>query len=232
MEKCPSVRRQKGGRQAPIVMEEDFDNESTTSDTQTSYRQSSILNSPETNEQNDGSTDIIDGYPIYDNQEACIVYKLAYAGFNEANIHMKVTADYNLVIRAKKRCQGSNLTREFERTIQLEPELDADVIVRNKFYKGVLTINIFKKNHFEETYNDDGKLAKLTSDFKRHRRESVKIELSAENVIVVKYFDLSLQRECMRTYQLPAYDQSEVQMAMRLHTDGVLSVHFDYDYYN
>ncbi len=143
--------------------------------------------------------------------------------------------------------------REFKREIQLEPEVDAGLI-KNLLYEGVLTLKIPKPNRldgsgsvsnqhnlhspngFREFYTDDGKLAKLTSDFKGFSPDNVKIVLSANNVLKLNAFqeDTSahpphskgtVKKECSRQYTLPAWVQPE-QMRAIMSRDGVLTVDF------
>jgi len=141
--------------------------------------------------------------------------------------------------------------REFKREIQLEPEVDAGLI-KNLLYEGVLTLKIPKPNRqdgngslsnqhnlhspngFREFYTDDGKLAKLTSDFKGFSPDNVKIVLSANNVLKLNAYQEdsstghskgTVKKECSRQYTLPAWIQPE-QMRAIMSRDGVLTVDF------
>ena len=87
---------------------------------------------------------------------------------------------------------------------------------------------------FREFYSDNGKLAKLTSDFRGYNPENVKIILSANNVLKVtaQQFEAtspgtkgSVQKECTRQYTLPGWIQPE-QMKAIMSRDGILTVDF------
>lgn len=143
--------------------------------------------------------------------------------------------------------------REFKREIQLEPEVDANLI-KNLLFEGVLTLKIPKPNRsdgngsmsnqhnlhspngFQEFYTDDGKLAKLTSDFKGFSPENVKIVLSANNVLKLNAVQQdssssaanskgTVKKECSRQYTLPAWIQPE-QMRAIMSREGILTVDF------
>jgi HSP20 family molecular chaperone IbpA len=83
--------------------------------------------------------ELIEGYPLYDNNEACVVYKFNLNEFNESEIHLKVTNEHILNIAAL----GENFL-SFEREILLEPEVDTKLATKKIFQDGVLTVKIPK----------------------------------------------------------------------------------------
>lgn len=199
--------------------------------------------------------ELIPGYPVYDNKEGCVVYKFDFSGFDQSEIHLTITVDRTLEIKACKEAQDhlGKTYREFKREIQLEPEVDANLI-KNLLFEGILTLKIPKPNRldgngslsnnhnlhspngFQEFYTDDGKLAKLTSDFKGFSPENVKIVLSANNVLKLSAVQQdtsvsspnskgTVKKECSRQYTLPAWIQPE-QMRAIMSRDGVLTVDF------
>lgn len=199
--------------------------------------------------------ELISGYPIYDNKEGCVIYKFDFSGFDQSEIHLTITVDRTLEIKACRESQDhlGKVYREFKREIQLEPEVDANLI-KNLLYEGVLTLKIPKPNRsdgngslsnqhnlhspngFQEFYTDDGKLAKLTSDFKGFSPENVKIVLSANNVLKLNAFQQdssvtspnskgTVKKECSRQYTLPTWIQPE-QMRAIMSRDGILTVDF------
>lgn len=127
--------------------------------------------------------ELLDGYPIYDNNESCVVYKFDLSGFDQSEIHLTITVDRTLEIKACKEQVDhlGKVYREFKREIALEQEVDASLI-KNVLHEGILTLKIPKANRpdglgslsnnhnlqtpngFKEIYNDDGKLAKLNAD--------------------------------------------------------------------
>ena len=197
--------------------------------------------------------ELISGYPVYDKNEGCVIYKFDLSGFSETEIQLTITVDRTLEIKASKETTDhlGKVYREFKREIQLEPEVDANLI-KNLFYEGILTIKIPKPNRadgkgsitnshnlqapsgFQEIYNDDGKLAKLTSDFRGYSPENVKIVLSGNNVLKVhaQQFDQSptskgtVLKECTRQYTLPDWVKSD-QMKAIMSRDGILTVEFN-----
>ena len=201
--------------------------------------------------------ELIPGYPVYDNVEGCVVYKFDLNGFDQSEIHLTITVDRTLEIKACKESTDhlGKIYREFKREIQLEPEVDANLI-KNLLHEGILTLKIPKPNKpdgagslsnahnlnapngggFREFYNDSGKLAKLTSDFRGFNPENVKIILSANNVLKVTAQQLdttaanaakggTVQKECTRQYTLPSWIQPE-QMKAIMSRDGILTVDF------
>lgn len=199
--------------------------------------------------------ELISGYPVYDNKEGCVIYKFDFSGFDQSEIHLTITVDRTLEIKACKESQDhlGKVYREFKREIQLEPEVDANLI-KNLLYEGILTLKIPKANRldgngsmsnnhnlhspngFQEFYTDDGKLAKLTSDFKGFSPENVKIVLSANNVLKLNAVQQdssitspnskgTVKKECNRQYTLPAWIQPE-QMRAIMSRDGILTVDF------
>lgn len=215
-------------------------------------------NTPLVNINNQSSTpELISGYPVYDNKEGCVVYKFDFSGFDQSEIHLTITVDRTLEIKAcRESCDHlGKVYREFKREIQLEPEVDANLI-KNLLYEGVLTLKIPKPNRsdgngsmsnnhnlhspngFQEFYNDDGKLARLTSDFKGFSPENVKIVLSTNNVLKLSAHQQdssansnsssnkgTVKRECNRQYTLPSWIQPE-QMRAIMSRDGVLTIDF------
>lgn len=196
--------------------------------------------------------ELINGYPIYDRHEGCVVYKFDLSGFDQNEIALTITADRTLEIKASKE-QNDNLGKvykEFKREIQLEPEVDANLI-KNLLFEGILTLKIPKPNRpdgqgsltnthnlhapngFREIYTDDGKLAKLVTDFQGYNPENVKIVLSANNVLKVSAQQsetapgghVTTQRECSRQYTLPAWILPE-QMKAIMSRDGLLTIDF------
>ena len=93
--------------------------------------------------------------------------------------------------------------------------------------------NLHAPNGFREMYTDDGKLAKLTSDFRGYNPENVKIVLSANNVLKVTAHQVesssstkgTVQKELTRQYTLPGWIQPE-QMKAIMSRDGILTVDF------
>lgn len=199
--------------------------------------------------------ELIPGYPVYDNKEGCVVYKFDFNGFDQSEIHLTITVDRTLEIKACKEAQDhlGKVYREFKREIQLEPEVDANLI-KNLLFEGILTLKIPKPNRqdgngsmsnnhnlhspngFQEFYTDQGKLAKLTSDFKGFSPENVKIVLSANNVLKLSAVQSetsvnngnskgTVKKECNRQYTLPAWIQPE-QMRAIMSRDGILTVDF------
>lgn len=199
--------------------------------------------------------ELISGYPIYDNKEGCVIYKFDFSGFDQSEIHLTITVDRTLEIKACRESQDhlGKVYREFKREIQLEPEVDANLI-KNLLYEGILTLKIPKPNRldgngsmsnqhnlhspngFQEFYTDDGKLAKLTSDFKGFSPENVKIVLSANNVLKLNAVQQdtssssanskgTVKKECSRQYTLPAWIQPE-QMRAIMSREGILTVDF------
>jgi len=197
--------------------------------------------------------ELIAGYPMYDSAEGCVIYKFDFAGFDQSEIHLTITIDRTLEIKACKETSDhlGKVYREFKREIQLEPEVDANLI-KNLLFEGILTLKIPKPNRpdgpgslsnnhnlnspngFQEFYTDDGKLAKLTSDFRGYNPENVKIILSANNVLKVNaqqsdtsptHQGQTVQKECSRQYTLPASIQPE-QMKAIMSRDGILTVDF------
>jgi len=199
--------------------------------------------------------ELISGYPIYDNKEGCVVYKFDFGGFDQSEIHLTITVDRTLEIKATKESSDhlGKVYREFKREIQLEPEVDANLI-KNLLYDGILTLKIPKPNRldgngsmcnnhnlhspngFQEFYTDDGKLAKLTSDFKGFSPENIKIVLSANNVLKISAHQSdssvnaqsskgTVKKECNRQFTLPSSIQPE-QMRAIMSRDGVLTVDF------
>jgi HSP20 family molecular chaperone IbpA len=138
--------------------------------------------------------------------------------------------------------------REFKREIHLESDVDLNAI-KNVLHEGILTLKIPKENRpdgmgsvsnshnlqspngFSEIYTDDGKLIKLTSDFRGYNPENVKIVLSANNVLKVTASQSeqspnskgTVQKECTRHYTLPAWVQPENMKAI-MSRDGTLNV--------
>jgi HSP20 family molecular chaperone IbpA len=95
--------------------------------------------------------------------------------------------------------------------------------------------NLTTPNGFRELYGDDGKLHKLTADFRGFAPENVKIVLSANNVLKVSASQSeqsptqkggSVQKECTRHYTLPAWVQPENMKAI-MSRDGILTVDFN-----
>lgn len=197
--------------------------------------------------------ELIAGFPVYDNKESCVIYKFDFTGFDQSEINLTITIDRTLEIKACKETTDhlGKVYREFKREIQLEPEVDANLI-KNLLYDGILTLKIPKPNRpdgsgslsnnhnlnspngFQEYYTDDGKLAKLTSDFRGYNPENVKIILSANNILKVNAQQLdtspthqcqTVQKECSRQYTLPAWIQPE-QMKAIMSRDGILTVDF------
>jgi len=180
------------------------------------------------------------------------VYKFDLTGFDQSEIHLTITVDRTLEIKACKESTDhlGKVYREFKREIQLEPEVDANLI-KNLLHEGILTLKIPKPNRpdgvgsmsnahnlnapndgFREFYNDNGKLAKLTSDFRGYNPENVKIILSANNILKVtaQQFESNnksgtVQKECTRQYTLPSSIQPE-QMKAIMSRDGILTVDF------
>lgn len=191
-------------------------------------------------------------YPKYDRAEGCVVYKFDLTGFDQNEIALTITADRTLEIKASKELNDNlgKVYREFKREIQLEPEVDANLI-KNLLFEGILTLKIPKPNRpdgsgslsnthnlhapngFREIYTDDGKLAKLTTDFRGYNPENLKIVLSANNVLKVSAQQTetspnnrgTIQKECSRQYTLPAWIQPE-QMKAIMSRDGVLTIDF------
>jgi HSP20 family molecular chaperone IbpA len=63
--------------------------------------------------------ELINGYPIYDRNEGCVVYKFDLSGFDQNEISLTITADRTLEIKASKE-QNDNLGKvykEFKREI-------------------------------------------------------------------------------------------------------------------
>lgn len=198
------------------------------------------------------SPELIPGYPIYDNNEGCVVYKFDLAGFDQSEIHLTITVDRTLEIKACKELTDhlGKIYREFKREIQLEPEVDANLI-KNLLHEGILTLKIPKPNRpdglgslsnthnlhgpngFREIYTDDGKLAKITTDFRGYNPENLKIVLSANNVLKITAQQVetpantrgSVQKECTRQYALPSWIQPE-QMKAVMSRDGLLTIDF------
>lgn len=197
--------------------------------------------------------ELIPGFPVYDNKEGCVIYKFDFTGFDQNEIHLTITIDRTLEIKACKETSDhlGKVYREFKREIQLEPEVDANLI-KNLLFEGILTIKIPKPNRadgsgsvsnnhnlnapngFQEFYTDDGKLAKLTSDFRGYNPENVKIVLSANNILKVNAQQLdsspthqgqTVQKECSRQYTLPSWIQPE-QMKAIMSRDGILTIDF------
>lgn len=198
--------------------------------------------------------ELLQGYPVYDNIEGCVVYKFDLTGFDQSEIHLTITVDRTLEIKACKESTDhlGKIYREFKREIQLEPEVDANLI-KNLLHEGILTLKIPKPNKpdglgslsnahnlnapnggFREFYNDSGKLAKLTSDFRGYNPENVKIILSANNVLKVTAQQSestspsnksTVQKECTRQYTLPSWIQPENMKAI-MSRDGILTVDF------
>lgn len=90
-------------------------------------------------------------------------------------------------------------------------------------------------NGFRELYGDDGRLQKLTADFRGFAPENVRIVLSANNVLKVSASQSehspshkggSVQKECTRHYTLPAWVQPENMKAI-MSRDGMLTVEFN-----
>lgn len=81
--------------------------------------------------------ELIPGYPIYDNNEGCVVYKFDLNGFDQSEIHLTITVDRTLEIKACKESSDhlGKIYREFKREIQLEPEVDANLI-KNLLHEG------------------------------------------------------------------------------------------------
>lgn len=201
---------------------------------------------------NHHTPELISGYPVYDNKEGCVIYKFDFSGFDQSEIHLTITVDRTLEIKACKESQDhlGKVYREFKREIQLEPEVDANLI-KNLLYEGILTLKIPKPNRsdgngsvsnnhnlhspngFQEFYTDDGKLAKLTSDFKGFSPENVKIVLSANNILKLNAVQQdssansrgTVKKECSRQYTLPSWIQPE-QMRAIMSRDGILTVDF------
>lgn len=196
--------------------------------------------------------ELMTGYPMYDNDERCVVYKFDLSGFDNSEIHLTITADRVLEIKACKETydQLGKIYREFKREIHLEPEVD-DKLIKNILHDGILTLkipkatrpdglgsasnthNINAPNGFKEIYTDDGKLSKLTGDFRGFNPENVKIVLSANNVIKVTAQQSesspqkgSIQKECTRHYTLPAWIQPENMKAI-MSRDGILTIDFN-----
>ena len=204
------------------------------------------------------SPELIAGYPVYDKNDGCVIYKFDLSGFDQSEIHLTITVDRTMEIKACKEQTDhlGKVYREFKREIQLEPETDANLI-KNVLQDGVLTLKIPKANRadgagslrnahslhdpngFREVYNDEGKLAKLTSDFKGFAPDNLKIVLSANNVLKISAQQTeaaapvanagaatsTVQKECTRQYALPAWIQPE-QMRAVLSRDGILTVDF------
>lgn len=198
--------------------------------------------------------ELIQGYPVYDTIEGCVVYKFDLTGFDQSEIHLTITVDRTLEIKACKESTDhlGKIYREFKREIQLEPDVDANLI-KNLLHEGILTLKIPKPNKadgvgslsnahnlnapnggFREFYNDSGKLAKLTTDFRGYNPENVKIILSANSVLKVTAQQNesisasnknTVQKECTRQYTLPDWIQPENMKAI-MSRDGILTVDF------
>lgn len=200
------------------------------------------------------SPELISGYPVYDAAESCVVYKFDLSGFDQSEIHLTITNDRVLEIRASKevRDELGKIYREFKREIHLEPEVD-DKLIKNVLHDGLLTLKIPKANRpdglgsvsnahnlgapngFRELYGDDGRLQKLTADFRGFAPENVRIVLSANNVLKVSaqqseqsptHKGGSVQKECTRHYTLPAWVQPENMKAI-MSRDGMLTIDFN-----
>lgn len=93
------------------------------------------------------SHELIPGYPVYDANEACVVYKFDLSGFDQSEIHLTITNDRVLEIRACKelRDELGKIYKEFKREIHLEPEVD-DKLIKNVLHDGILTLKIPKPN--------------------------------------------------------------------------------------
>lgn len=93
------------------------------------------------------SPELIPGYPLYDAAESCVVYKFDLGGFDQSEIHLTITNDRVLEIRASKemRDELGKIYREFKREIHLEPEVD-DKLIKNVLHEGILTLKIPKAN--------------------------------------------------------------------------------------
>lgn len=195
--------------------------------------------------------ELIKGYPMYDSGESCVIYKFDLTGFDQSEIQLTITVERTLEIKATKETQDhlGKIYREFKREIHLEPDVDLNAI-KNVLHEGLLTLKIPKQtrpdgmgsmsnshnlhapNGFKELYTDDGKLIKLTSDFRGYSPENVKIVLSANNVLKVTAAQSepspggskgTVQKECTRHYTLPSWVQPENMKAI-MSRDGILNV--------
>lgn len=233
----------------------DFYHKSPTKSQQSTMSRTSNSNNQAAPSHHQVTPELISGYPIYDNKEGCVIYKFDFSGFDQSEIHLTITVDRTLEIKACKESQDhlGKVYREFKREIQLEPEVDANLI-KNLLYEGILTLKIPKPNRsdgngsvsnqhnlhspngFQEFYTDDGKLAKLTSDFTGFSPENVKIVLSANNVLKLNAVQQdtsvnspnskgTVKKECSRQYTLPSWIQPE-QMRAIMSRDGILTVDF------
>jgi HSP20 family molecular chaperone IbpA len=195
--------------------------------------------------------ELIPGYPVYDSNEGCCVYKFDLSGFDQTDIHLTITVDRVLEIKA---CRETNdqlgkVYREFKREIVLEPEVDANLI-KNLLHDGILTVKIPKQNSpngigsisnshnlhtpngFREIFNDDGKLAKLTADFRGFYPENLRIVLSANNVLKVSAQQIethngknTVEKETTRQYTLPDWVSPDDMKAI-MSRDGYLTIDF------
>lgn len=110
------------------------------------------------------SPELIQGYPMYDATEACVVYKFDLSGFDQSEIHLTITNERVLEIRACKEVRDDlgKIYKEFKREIHLEPEVD-DKLIKNVLHDGILTLKIPKANR------PDGLGIHTNTQFKSYR---------------------------------------------------------------
>ena len=92
-------------------------------------------------------------------------------------------------------------------------------------------------NNFQEYFSKiDGKLIKLTYDFKDYEPENLKIFLTTSNELKISAQinevnksaskpETKIQKQCFRQYNLPSYIQPE-QMKAVMSRDGILTIDF------
>lgn len=72
---------------------------------QQSPTNSHTMNRKSQNQIQSSTPELISGYPIYDNKEGCVVYKFDFSGFDQSEIHLTITVDRTLEIKACRESQ-------------------------------------------------------------------------------------------------------------------------------
>ena len=154
-------------------------------------------------------TESSSSYQSYSKDENSTTYKFDLKEFNQTDIHLSVTENKTLEIKASKEINDNigKAYREFKREIPLDDNVDINAIT-NFLSDGILTIKIpFKKTKItvlsntnasskvadfnnnnincQEHYSSDGKLVKLTYDLNGHEPENVKIVLANNNELKI-----------------------------------------------
>jgi HSP20 family molecular chaperone IbpA len=88
--------------------------------------------------------EMVSGYPQFNKDDNCTIYKFDLKGFNQADISLSITEKKTLEIKASKEISDSigKSYREFKREIQLDDNVDINSITNVLSNDGILTLKM------------------------------------------------------------------------------------------